>query len=231
VNVSTSAFVGNRAAEIGGAIALPRQSKLSVSRSRLVGNRAPQGAAIGSADWYGGTLDLHTCLLVDNVATADDGALVISKGHAGGSEVFATFLTVAGNDTPGGAFYAENTQEGRNGKLEVENCIVVGTGQFAAFADAGRFANNLVHGFAKVGHGALEVADAIQEAPMFRNPDEGDYGLLPHSPAVNRAVAGEEGQRPDIEGNSRPYNGNDPGIDLGCGEAAPVPVDAVILLQ
>ena len=137
------------------------------------------------------------------------------------------FCTVANNPAAGGAVRASD-------RLVARNCIIAGDGQgegLVALTDKNPdLGHNNVHGFAKGYGGHAKAGEgSMSQPPDFRDPAGGDYRPEMDAPAVNRAA--DIGIDVDLDGNSRPYNQKDDGIDMGCHEVAPVPRDTVLLLR
>jgi len=223
VRVLDSAFEGNTAGGLGGAVSGAGHADLE--RCRIVGNRAADGAAAGFEAHTGANFTFTNCLFVGNAATDEGGRLIHSGGGHGGGNATLAFCTIADNNTPGGAVVA-------NATLRARHCIVVGDGRGQGLRAnrAAALHRNLVHNFASPYAAKARAGDdALDGDPRFRDPEAGDYRPEMHSPAVNAAV--DPQAKVDIDGNPRPYNAKDLGVDLGCHEIPPVPRDTVLLLR
>lgn len=136
------------------------------------------------------------------------------------------FCTLADNKAGGGALRAHQ-------RLLVRNSIVVGDGDGVGMQlDEGRAEvdHSAVHHFAEpFGRNTKPGDGVITKPPKFRDAANGDYRPEMDGPVVNAAT--DIGVAVDLDGNNRPYNAKDLGIDLGCHEVAPVPRDTVLLLR
>lgn len=230
VVIEQSVFEANVAGGWGGAVS--GGGAVHLTQCRLLGNRAEDAAAVGRSNFTTMTTVMENCLVAGNEATGE-GAWVLhgAGGHSGGS-VTLRFCTVVANTASGGAVRSVCNREGA-ARLAVVNSIIVGDG-----TGAGLFANSAnasvqhtnVFGFrtpyggkAKAGEGAMAVD------PAFLEPENGNYRIRPDSPCSDAAKKTDI--TTDIDGHPRPRNEDDPGIDLGCFEVLPVPVDTVLLLK
>lgn len=238
VVVRQSRFIGNVAGELGGGIG-GNGGRTNVEQTTFHENRAKRGAAIGGQAYGGPPFNVVNCLFTDNTATGEEGTIVASYGGCCGAELRVDFCTFVGNRAPGGLIFNQRSNRGQKAPMTVRNCIMVGDPGDGAEAtgvgvntddDKPDVHHNLVWRLAEPyamatgpGEGSLNVD------PRFRNAEEGDYRPRMDGPAIN--VAADLGVKIDLNGNRRPYNDKDRGIDLGCHEVAPVPRDTVLLLR
>jgi hypothetical protein len=233
VTVAGCDFRENSAGEWGGGIGTGRHQPVNVDRSRFLSNRAKYGAAVGGHAYGGPVFTVRNTLLAGNASQEGEGAAVQSHGGCCAADIKAEFITAVDNDTPGGILRNSRSNPQQNAPLSLINSILVGEGPVAVHTDSpdAVVSHCLVYGFDAVASAVVTPGDGIlAAAPLLRDPANGDYRPFTHSPAVN-AAAGDSPASHDLVGNSRPYSRHDPGVDMGCYEVAPVPADAVLLLQ
>jgi hypothetical protein len=112
--------------------------------------------------------------------------------------------------------------------ITYRNNIIFGNGLGLAwdYADPPIWNNNLVYGNDRDYEAAVTGLNNISQPPQFYNAERGDYRLTRNSPAVD---SGTEGPAVDINGRSRPIDGNLDGsavVDRGAFEYVPGPPEA-----
>lgn len=224
-------FENNTAGEWGGAVG-GGSAMAALSRCRLVGNKAQHGAAMGGAGHQAMQFRVENCLIVRNTSTADGAFIIEGVGGYNGGDLQMRFATLADNTAPGGAVRAERSGD-RTANLAVVNSIIIGTGNGVGVRaddpNASISVSN-VYGFNALYAGTAKPADgAISADPEFVNPEGEDYRVLASSACTD--IAKDIGVTVDLEGHPRPRNKNDIGVDIGCHEVLPVPVDTVLLLK
>jgi hypothetical protein len=198
---------------------------------------------VGSSS-CGASVRASNSLLVRNEAAAGGGVWVGYYGYAG-----LDFTTVANNTaTLGGGFYGEDygaSATTQNPSYQIANSILYHNSSLPVlptYARGGTYMNmNLVAGSdveGCIGPDYLGWETTICADPLFADPDNGDYRLLPGSPAIDLAVTaitlpnGGTLQVSvldhDILGNPRPEGD---GYDAGAYEFSLPLIDALVDLD
>ncbi|UCG26084.1 MAG: right-handed parallel beta-helix repeat-containing protein [Chloroflexota bacterium] len=164
--------------------------------SQVVDNHVNEGA--GGVRVHDGLLVMSNTLVTGN--TGDAGI------HLNGPARLMN-VTVAGND--GGIIY--NPPEDHT--LYVTNTIIYGNDW--SIGDEGE----VVVSYSIIEDG-WDGPGNMEADPWFEDPDNGDYHLLPWSPAID-AGAAEGAPDHDFEGDPRPQNS---GFDIGADEFTGVPI-------
>ncbi len=200
--------------EGGGVLGAGDGKTLTIEDSVLANNGSQSGASAVRA--HMGTLNMVNVLVAGN-HSPEAPAL-----HLNGPATL-TNATIAGND--GGILH--NPPEER--LLTVRNSIVWGNGWAISEGPA---ALTQVR-YSDVEGGWLGAGN-IDEPPLFRDPEQGDFHLRPDSLCVD-AASNVWAPDHDLEGDQRPLDGNYDGIaiaDMGADEYRSLPVYLpVIFLQ
>jgi hypothetical protein len=164
-------------AVFGGGVAT-FQGNGTFERCRILMNTASEGAAVRAleADFGGGRVTLSECLLAGNHGDYGSGLLV-----EGGS-IEARSTTIAGNEGFGAIV------ETWDGQLSLIDVIVErrDVGQIALCTGAAVLDADCVIAHApRAGIPACMEGPTVLDAdPLFCNPENGDYHLLPDSPGL-----------------------------------------------
>ena len=144
------------------------------------------------------------CLFFKNVATNRGGAIANLD-----AETLIINCTFADNEAGeyGGSIF------NNKGDARATNCILWGD----APDEVANVDTNFSIRYSTVDGGAAGVGN-IGSDPLFTDPDNGDYSLMPRSRAINAATA-SGAPKTDIEGVERPQGD---GIDMGAYEATKI---------
>ncbi len=224
-----STFRDNVALGGGGAVYV-YQGAMTIQRSTFEGNHAAQaGAAIGQNNYWGAHYTLINCLIADNT-----GGYAVGAGtHTGTGTYLVDLLhcTVANN--AGGGVYGYD-QNANNNPIRIRNSIIANNGVYGVYrGDASdpvaEFSNNDVWNNTSGNYyQCMPDANSISADPKFIGA--GDYHLAVGSPCRNSGASGL-GVAVDLEGNTRPFNAKDDGIDMGCYEHLPPPRGTVVMVR
>ena len=194
---------------------LRNEASATVTNCTFHGNGADHGGAIGNS----GDLIVTNCVFGSNGATVSGGAIF---NYAGSASV--TNCTFVNNDSLGVA--------GMDGGGTATNCIFWSDGSTVARAQIGGSCvvtySDIRDGFAGEGN--------IDADPLFVGGE--DFHLQPGSPCIDAGTNSPAGGLPptDLDGNSRPVDGNGDGTavaDIGAYEAPLVSLGQLVqdLLQ
>lgn len=224
LNLQSCTFEDNTA-EAGGAIHL-EFGRIEVHRSRFRSNRSRSGAVLSvwGAGWtvsteeHPETSSIHAsfvppsrdpnavrtvtftnCLFDDNVAEQSC-AITLNVNFA------MTNCTLANNQAADSALFVLAPPPPSS---NLTNCILWNNGPSDALPAGVIVSNSIIEG----GHPGDSNLDLN---PLFADPANGDYHLLPGSPAIDTGTSeGAPGE--DLDGTARPQGG---GIDLGAYESS-----------
>lgn len=250
VDIRDTEISGNSAVYYGGGI-YSNVACVSVTNSKIVGNSAGMygGGAVGGG--YCGGVGINESLVEDNSAGIAGGGLyssgtracmpgvwsqntVIARNTAisGGGVYLGVngrgsllFDTVTGNvASQGGGFFSESSAY-----FNIINSIVYGNSSSPVLPTDGVFGKNILAGSnieGTLGQGYIGDGSNISADPLFVDPTNGDYALLPGSPSIDTAVTaitypdgrvvGVNNLPMDINGTPRPQND---GSDMGAYES------------
>jgi len=219
-------FTDNSAANDGGAL-FNNNSYILVGTSVFHGNSAPDGAAVGGADYWVGGYRLTNCLIYGNTGgyavQSDQGGR-----NVGGYPVDMLNCTVT--DNPGGGVRATQNggEHGADDALRVRNSIIASNGGYGIYCvddtcivGYNDVWNNTTGGYYNV----VADANSISADPLFRDTVTGDYRVKRSSPTVVSSLP--EAPALDYLGDARP--GGDGLYTMGAFET-PVPEPATISL-
>jgi len=213
--IGTSTHSGNG---WGGGIAC-ENSTLEIKNTEINNNYGTYAAGGVGAGWDS-SLYIENCVVSHNSSQSGAGI------HFQDSSPIITNSTITENaaEFSGGGFYCIRS-----------NIIVVNT---ILWGDTGGeidgWGSSIMVTYSDV-QGGWEGEGNIHGDPLFRGPAAGDYHLLPNSPCIDAGTNTPPGGLPltDIEGNSRPMDGDGDGVavaDMGAFEA-PGPVDLLLDLE
>ena len=218
-------FSGNSAATDGGAL-FTNNKYIIIRQSDLHGNSAPEGAAVGGADYWVGGYWLENSLIYGNTG----GYAIQSQGNRteGGYTIDMANCTVVGN-TGGGvrAGYMEGTAAI---PMRVRNSIIADNGGYGIYVvdvtDGYIFGyNDLYNNTLGNYFGGVADANSLSANPLFMNPALNNYRLLLGSPAIDSGMT-IAGITTDLQGWWRPLG---QGFEMGAYEA-PEPAALSLLL-
>ena len=221
-------ITGGSAAEDGGGIRCSFNSELAIRQCHIRGNSAGRD---GGGIFEGKGL-IENCIITDNYAGDDGGGLyscdgsvrncVIANNSAGdeGGGLWGGYVAIS-NCT-----IADNTAGDRNGALihcrrSIENCII--------WNNEPPSTNGLTYFNVTPGYSCFPGASGdgnIDVDPLFVDPGNGDYRLMPQSPCIDagtNTVSGELGEV-DVVGTPRLVDGDLDGqvvVDIGAYEMLP----------
>lgn len=212
VEIRDSVISENNAMYVGGGI-YSNIACVSVTNSRIVGNKAGMygGGAVGYG--YCGGVGIYESLIAENSAGYGGGGLysagtracnpgvwsqnsVIARNtsESGGGVYVGTngrgnllFSTVTENSaTQGGGFFSET-----NTYFRIINSIIYGNTSLPVLPTSGIFGTNILAGSdieGGIGQGYIGDGTNISADPLFADPANSNYSLLPGSPAIDTAV-------------------------------------------
>lgn len=225
-------FENNQASGNGGAF-YGRIGPYEVKSCTFRGNNSPSGAAVGGtpgvASQGSSRTYLENCLIVGNTGAGYAVHLRGGNTPAGASNYILDMLhcTVAGN--AGGGVRADDTDLNDN-PMRIRNSTIANNGGYGVYRDdandpAAELANNNVWNNTSGNYyQATPDGASISSDPKFM--DSTNFHLVFGSPCRNAGAAGL-GLAVDLEGNARPFNAGDRGIDMGCYEHLPPPEGTV----
>ena len=170
VVVSNSTFTQNDSTLLGGAL-LIFGADVTIEDSNLTENTAGNGAAIG-CDF--GTATIRQCLIADNVASTEGGAIATSNNPV---DLMIQRCTIANNVAPtaGGIFVPITAMS----TGQITESILWGNSGFQVL-DGGQFSvefSNVLGGYLGVGNIGVD--------PLFSDSAAGDYSLAVGSPSID----------------------------------------------
>ncbi|MCI0651724.1 MAG: right-handed parallel beta-helix repeat-containing protein [Planctomycetes bacterium] len=177
VEIRRCAIVGNDAGLGAGGLFLSYE--YFVSECIVSGNTADSGAAFILGNDFGGvTPVIERCIIAENVAAVEGGAIYVDSGT---TTIQITNCTLTDNVAPsGGAIFNRITPFAAEAEFEIENCILWSNGMDALMEGEG----SIVASYSDV-EGGYPGEGNIDADPLFGAPDDGEYYLLDGSPCID----------------------------------------------
>ena len=235
-SVVDSVFEYNNAPDAGGAIYSELSGTLTIERNTFVQNSANEGGAIWMSD-PAATTSIDSNVFLYNSAYDDFGASVYwSSNSAANGPLIRSNTIVGGFGSQSYEIAGWGALDGaaiRN-NIVAANSSVAGIFCYVTTATVPTFATNDVWNTGTGGRygGNCSTGDAptdLNVDPVFADPVWDDVHLRADSPLIDAGTA-DAGVTTDIDGDARPFDGDESGgaqIDIGADESTdPLLIDA-----
>jgi hypothetical protein len=225
-------------ADEGGGICVYAGDCQTVTRNTIDGNTAIRGGGV-----YSNWCDVVANTITNNCAAEAGGGIygdapAMSNLIAGNSAALGSGFcctsggslwcnTFAGNQGGGGALFWPGTYY----VGVVDNIVAFNESGLVGSGTLGQMQSNCVYGNALFDYQGVDPGEGdINEDPLFVDPADGDYHILPESPCLDTAYYDPwypYGEERDMDGEPRYMDGNGDAVaqlDIGADEHLPDPL-------